>query len=76
MDLRAHGAGDLGLSGVGCQKGPHLSGKLPVAGDEICVLEAMNMQQMLRADWSGIVKTVHVQAGQQVLDGDAIVDLE
>ena len=47
-----------------------------ITGDEICVLESMKMQQSLRADWSGIVKTVHAQAGQQVLDGDPIVDLE
>ena len=47
-----------------------------VTGDEICVLEAMKMQQMLRADWSGIVRTVHVEAGQQVLDGAPIVELE
>ena len=46
-----------------------------VTGDEICVLEAMKMQQTLRADWSGTVRTVHVQPGQQVLDGDPIVDL-
>ena len=46
-----------------------------VTGDEICVLEAMKMQQTLRADWSGIVTKVHVGAGQQVLDGDPIVDL-
>ncbi len=45
-------------------------------GDEICVLEAMKMQQTLRADWSGTVRTVHVKPGQQVLDGDPIVDLE
>ena len=47
-----------------------------VTGDEICVLEAMKMQQMLRADWSGIVRSVHVEAGQQVLDGAPIVELE
>ncbi len=47
-----------------------------VTGDEICVLEAMKMQQMLRADWSGIVRSVHVEAGQQVLDGYPIVELE
>ncbi len=46
-----------------------------VTGDEICVLEAMKMQQTLRADWSGIVGAVHVQGGQQVLDGDPIIDL-
>ena len=47
-----------------------------ITGDEICVLESMKMQQSLRADWSGIVKTVHVQSGQQVLDGEPIIDLE
>jgi len=47
-----------------------------VTGDEICVLEAMKMQQTLRADWSGVVRTVHVQPGQQVLDGAPIVELE
>ena len=47
-----------------------------VTGDEICVLEAMKMQQMLRADWSGIVRAVHVEAGQQVLDGAPIAELE
>ena len=47
-----------------------------VTGDEVCVLEAMKMQQTLRADWTGIVRTVHVQPGQQVPDGAPIVDLE
>ena len=45
-------------------------------GDDICVLEAMKMQQTLKADWSGVVSAVHVIAGQQVQDGDAIVELE
>ena len=47
-----------------------------VTGDEVCILEAMKMQQVLRADWSGVVKMVHVVAGKQVMDGDLIVDLE
>ena len=45
-------------------------------GDDVCVLEAMKMQQTLKADWSGVVSAVHVIAGQQVQDGDAIVELE
>ena len=45
-------------------------------GDDICVLEAMKMQQTLKADWSGVVSAVHVIPGQQVQDGDAIVELE
>ena len=51
-------------------------GDTVVTGDEVCVLEAMKMQQTLRCDWSGVVKEVHVQPGQQVLGGDPIVDLE
>ena len=47
-----------------------------VTGDDICVLEAMKMQQALKADWSGIVSAVHVIPGQQVLDGDPIVELQ
>ena len=50
-------------------------GDLVVTGDEICVLEAMKMQQTLRADWTGKVRAVHVQAGKQVLDGDPIAEL-
>ena len=46
-----------------------------ITGDEICVLEAMKMQQTLRAEWSGIVQAVHVESGQQVLDGDPLIDL-
>ena len=47
-----------------------------VTGDPICILEAMKMQQTLRADWSGIVQEVHVSTGDQVVDGQAIADLE
>ena len=47
-----------------------------ITGGDICVLEAMKMQQTLRADWSGIVKAVHVKAGQQVTQGDLIAELE
>ena len=47
-----------------------------VTGDAICVLEAMKMQQRLRADWSGVVKEVLVAVGQQVMDGSPIVELE
>ncbi len=47
-----------------------------VTGDEVCVLEAMKMQQVLRADWTGIVRAIHVEPGQQVLDGAPIAELE
>ena len=47
-----------------------------VTGDAICVLEAMKMQQQLRADWSGVVKSVLVSVGQQVMNGTPIVEIE
>ena len=33
------------------------------------------MQQTLRADWTGKVTAVHVQAGSQLLAGDPIAEL-
>jgi biotin carboxyl carrier protein len=47
-----------------------------VPGDEVCVLEAMKMQQTLRAEWAGMVREVHVETGQQMQGGDPIVTLE
>jgi biotin carboxyl carrier protein len=47
-----------------------------VPGDQVCVLEAMKMQQTLRAEWAGLVREVHVQTGQQMQGGDPIVTLE
>jgi biotin carboxyl carrier protein len=34
------------------------------------------MQQTLRAEWSGMVKAVHVGVGQMVLGGAPILELE
>ncbi|MBN17892.1 MAG: hypothetical protein CL758_00180 [Chloroflexi bacterium] len=47
-----------------------------ITGDDICILEAMKMQQSLKADWSGIVKKVFVSSGDQVNDGSPIIELE
>ncbi len=52
------------------------TGDQVITGDDICILEAMKMQQHLRADWSGIVKTVFAEPGQQVSLGDPLVELE
>ncbi|CAL8073887.1 unnamed protein product [Calicophoron daubneyi] len=45
-------------------------------GQELCVLEAMKMQNSLSAGKSGIVKKVNFKAGETVGDGDVIVELE
>lgn len=47
-----------------------------IVGDQICVLESMKMRQVLRADWSGVVRQIHVAPGQQVMDGNLIAELE
>lgn len=46
-----------------------------VPGDDICILEAMKMQQTLRAEWTGIVDEIHVETGQQIQGGDKILSL-
>lgn len=45
-------------------------------GQELCVLEAMKMQNSLAAGRSGVVKKVNFKAGETVSDGDVIVELE
>ena len=45
------------------------------AGDQICVLEAIKLQQSIRAPVAGVVRAVHVQPGQNVTPGQAIVEL-
>ena len=44
-------------------------------GDDVCVLEAMKMHQMLRSEWSGVVSTILVQTGQNVAGGQTILEI-
>ena len=46
------------------------------AGERVCVLEAMKMEQELVAASGGRVRAVRVQKGQSVLIGQTIVELE
>ncbi|KAG7272444.1 hypothetical protein CRUP_031371 [Coryphaenoides rupestris] len=45
-------------------------------GQEICVIEAMKMQNSMTAAKTGKVKSVHCQAGETVGEGDLLVELE
>jgi biotin carboxyl carrier protein len=45
------------------------------AGDEVCILEAMKMQQSLKADAAGRVLKIHVHQGQQVQSGAVVADI-
>ena len=46
------------------------------AGYEVCVVEAMKMEQSIRAPKDGVVKTVHVQPMDPVSTDDPLVELE
>ena len=45
-------------------------------GDEVCVVEAMKMEQSIRAFRDGVVKTVHVQPMDAVRANDPLIELE
>ena len=45
-------------------------------GQEICVLEAMKMKNVLRASSPGVVKSIAVSIGQSVNYGDVLVRFE
>jgi biotin carboxyl carrier protein len=46
------------------------------AGREVCVLEAMKMEQIIRAPMDGVVKQTPIKPGQSVAAGDLLVELE
>ena len=45
------------------------------AGDEVCIMEAMKMQQIIRSDRAGAVLKIRVTRDQQVADGAALIEL-
>ena len=45
-------------------------------GQEVCVVEAMKMEQSIRTFQGGRVKTVHIRPMQQVGTDDPLVELE
>ncbi len=46
------------------------------AGDEVCVVEAMKMEQSIRAFRDGAVKAVHVRPMDAVRANDPLIELE
>ena len=46
-----------------------------VQGDTLLILEAMKMQNEIRADAAGVVQTLHVAAGDAVAKGDKLVTI-
>nr|XP_028584056.1 propionyl-CoA carboxylase alpha chain, mitochondrial [Podarcis muralis] len=51
-------------------------GDMVAEGQEVCVIEAMKMQNSLVAAKTGKVKAVHCKAGETVGEGDELVELE
>ena len=51
-------------------------GKKVSAGDEVCVIEAMKMEQSIRTASAGVIKAVHVKPMQQVNTNDLLVEME
>ena len=45
-------------------------------GQELCVLEAMKMNNPIRATQAGTVKEVHIRIGQKVQHGDPLLRIE
>ena len=45
-------------------------------GDEVCVVEAMKMEQSIRSNRDGVVKTVLVKPMDSVKANDPLVELE
>ena len=45
-------------------------------GQEVCVVEAMKMEQSISTSQGGVIKAVHVRPLQQVGSGDLLVELE
>ena len=45
-------------------------------GDEVCVVEAMKMEQSIRAAQDGVVKDIYVQPMDSVGANDALIELE
>ena len=45
-------------------------------GDEVCVVEAMKMEQSIRAPRAGIIKAIHVQPLDSVDVNEPLIELE
>ncbi len=73
----AHGAGDLRapFNGkvISVQAAP---GARVARGDTLLVIESMKLEHALAASRDGVVKTVHVEAGQQAATAQVLVSFE
>eukprot|EP00009_Paramoeba_aestuarina_P008667 CAMPEP_0201523692 /NCGR_PEP_ID=MMETSP0161_2-20130828/20782_1 /ASSEMBLY_ACC=CAM_ASM_000251 /TAXON_ID=180227 /ORGANISM="Neoparamoeba aestuarina, Strain SoJaBio B1-5/56/2" /LENGTH=754 /DNA_ID=CAMNT_0047922883 /DNA_START=52 /DNA_END=2316 /DNA_ORIENTATION=+ len=52
------------------------AGKKVEEGEKVVILEAMKMQNVLRAEKAGVVKAIHVQTDDQVADDEILIEWE
>ena len=45
-------------------------------GDKLLMYEAMKMENLIKAEKDGLVKSAKVQAGDSVLQGDVLIEME
>lgn len=79
------GAGGQSAAADGIIKSP-MSGKVlairvkpggkVVSGEEVCVVEAMKMEQSIRSPQNGVVKEIRVQPMDSVRTNDPLMELE
>jgi len=50
-------------------------GKSVLPGDEVCVIEAMKMEQSIRTTIKGKVRKIHVKPTQQVESDDPLIEI-
>lgn len=52
------------------------AGQAVKAGDTVCMMEAMKMENSITTEYAGTVKAVNVEAGAQVQSGQVLVELD
>ena len=55
---------------------PAVVGQEVKAGEPLAIVEAMKMENILRAEKSGVVKTVNAKAGESLAVDSIILELE
>jgi len=52
------------------------AGDTVVDGQELCILEAMKMQNVIKAEKNGVIKSVKVKAGDSVTVDELLIEFE
>ncbi len=52
------------------------SGQEVKAGEEVCVVEAMKMENVIRAERDGIISAIHAKPGDNLAVDQAIIEFE